>query len=61
MSNEKVGIKAIVDIKKKEIRIPFNPDSTEESASRKSFILASSRGFQTEGDISISFNVIKKK
>lgn len=41
--------------------ITLNLKSQELSKSRKSFMLATSNGFKNIGDISVSYNVIRKK
>jgi hypothetical protein len=48
-------------IKENKVIIHFDRKSKEVSKTGKSIILASSRGFIWEGDIGISFNIIKKK
>ncbi len=49
------------EVKGNQVIITFDPDSKELSKSGKSFILASSGGFQYEGDIGISYNITRKK
>ncbi len=58
---EKIMTKGTFEVKGNQIIITFDPHSKEESKSRKSFILASSGGFQYEGDIGISYNITRKK
>lgn len=41
--------------------IEFDPDCKEVSKTGKSFMLATSNGFQYKGDIGVSFNVIRKR
>ena len=41
--------------------IELNTDSKELSRSGKSYMLASSGGFQYTGNIGVNFNVIRKK
>lgn len=48
------------EVKGNQVIITFDPNSTEVSKSRKSIILASSGGFVYEGDIGISYNIIRK-
>lgn len=44
-----------------ELIIKFDPDSKELSTTGKSFILATSNGYQYKGEIGISFNIIKRR
>ena len=48
------------EVKGNQVIITFDPKSTEVSKSGKSIILASSSGFVYEGDIGISYNIIRK-
>jgi len=41
--------------------IELDPESKTLSKSGKNYLLASSNGFVWEGDIGISYNIIKKK
>ncbi len=41
--------------------IEFDPESNQLSKSGKTFLLASSNGFIWEGDIGVSYNIIKKR
>lgn len=41
--------------------IELNMESKELSKSGKTIMLATSNGFQWEGDIGISYNIVKKK
>ena len=43
------------------VEIEFDPKSTTSSKSGKTIILASSGGFQWEGDVGISYNIVKRK
>lgn len=49
------------EIKGNQVVITFDPDSKEPSKTGKTFILASSGGFQYEGDIGVSYNITKKR
>lgn len=49
------------ELRGNQVIITFDPDSTELSSTGKSYLLASSGGFQNEGDIGISYNITKKK
>lgn len=49
------------EIRGNQVIINFDPDSKELSSTGKSFMLASSGGFQYDGDIGVSFNITKKK
>lgn len=49
------------EVKGNKVIIDFDPNSKEISSTGKSYILASSGGFQQHGDISISYNITKKK
>ncbi len=49
------------EVKGNQVIIHFDPDSKEISSTGKSYILASSGGFQQHGDISVSYNITKKK
>lgn len=44
-----------------QVIITFDPNSKEPTKSGKSYMLATSNGFQYEGDIGVSFNVIRRK
>lgn len=41
--------------------IEFDPNSKELSRSGKTFMLASSGGFQWESEIGISYNIVKRR
>ena len=43
------------------IIIEFDPNSKDLSKSGKTYMLASSGGFVWEGEIGISYNIVKKK
>jgi len=49
------------EVRGNQVIITFDPDSKESSSTGKSYLLASSGGFQTEGDISVSYNITRKK
>lgn len=49
------------EVQGNQVIITFDPKSKEVSNSGKSYILASSGGYQWEGDMGISYNIIKKK
>lgn len=49
------------ELKGNQVIITFDPNSKEISSTGKSFILATSGGFQYVGDIGISYNITKKK
>ena len=49
------------ELKGNKLIIELDLDSKVESSSGKTLMLASSAGFQWEGDIGISFNICKKK
>lgn len=49
------------EVKGNKVIIDFDPNSKEISSTGKSFILASSGGYVYDGDIGVSFNIIKKK
>ena len=48
-------------IEENQIVIDFDPDSEQLSKSGKTFLLASSNGFVWEGDIGMSYNIVKKR
>ena len=52
MAHKLEGNKLIIDLKL---------DSKELSKSGKTIMLATSNGFQWEGDIGVSYNVVRKK
>lgn len=41
--------------------IEFDPDGEEVSGSGKSYILGSSHGFMSFGDIQVSYNIIRRR
>ena len=43
------------------IEITYDAASTKESKSGKTIVLASSGGFVWDGDIGISYNIVKRK
>ncbi len=49
------------EVKGNQVIITFDPNSKEISGTGKSYMLASSGGYQWNGDIGISYNIIKKK
>jgi len=49
------------EIKGNKLIIEFDPESAVESASGKSYILASSHGFKFISGVGISYNIIKMK
>lgn len=49
------------EIKGNKLIIEFDPNSTVESSTKQSYILASSHGFKFINGIGISYNIIKMK
>ena len=49
------------ELKGNKLTIEIDLDSKQLSKSGKTYILASSNGFQWEGDIGISYNIVRKK
>jgi len=43
------------------LTVEFDPDSKTLSKSGKTYMLASSGGFVWNGDVGISFNIVKRK
>ena len=48
-------------LEEKKIEITYDPDSTKTSKSGKTLVLASSGGFVWDGEIGISYNIVKRK
>jgi len=54
-------VKMVHKLEGNKLIIELNMESKELSKSGKTIMLATSGGFQWEGDIGISYNIVKKK
>lgn len=48
------------ELKENKLSIDFDPESKTLSKSGKTYLLASSNGFKWEGDVGISYNIVKR-